>query len=658
MDSGTLDKSRNIVCSVSAFQVACAVQLPYNQASMGQLTRRQIMQKSLGCVRRRWWLLFLIAFLLVPLTAQAESQSLHWERYDVDIAVTTDGDLLVQERQVIAFTSGSFHYGYRTIPLGKTDGIENIEVWEGDRPYTQSSSQSEYTFSVDKEGDELLVYWYFPYTSQSKHNFIFKYTVKGGVKINDEEGDSVFWKAVPPDHSYLIKASRVTVRFPAGVDLGTEHITSFGAPAEWSVEGDTVTFVASQALAPGTELEVGVPFGPNLVTAEQPDWQKREERAEILSLVMGVIGALILVGGLLAVLLLWYTRGRDPEVGLVADYISEPPSDAPPGVAGTLVDERADMQDVIASMIDLARRGYLEMIESRASQGLFGLGSGSEFTLRRTNKGWDDLLPFERTILDKIFGSQQEKALSDLKNKFYTAIPKIKKDLYKQTVANQFFRTDPDTVRGRYTGLGIGILVLTGGLGFLIMSILSDVAGGLICPVIGVGITAVAVIIVGQAMPVKTRKGSEETAKWKAFKRYLKEIDRYTQLEEATDQFDKYLPYAIAFGIERSWINKFAAVSTTPVPIWYYPIGMGRGRARAGTWSAPSSKGGKTPSLDGMSRGMSTGLAGMSAGLTSMLNTASSTLVSRPQSSGGGGGWSGGGFSGGGGGGGGSAGFG
>ncbi|NOR83420.1 MAG: hypothetical protein GQ526_08010 [Ardenticatenales bacterium] len=56
---------------------------------------------------------------------------------------------------------------------------------------------------------------------------------------------------------------------------------------------------------------------------------------------------------------------------------------------------------------------------------------------------------------------------------------------------------------------------------------------------------------------------------------------------------------------------------------------------------------------------MTTGLAGMSAGLTSMLNTAGSTLTSRPQSSGGGSGsWGGGGFSGGGGGGGGSAGFG
>jgi len=604
-------------------------------------------------MRRGWWFLLLIAVLLLPASVQAQSKSLFWERYDVDITVTKEGDLLVEERQSITFTSGSFHYGYRTIPMGKTDGITNVEVWEGGTQFLPSSSENDYTFTADKEGDELVVYWYFPYTANSSHTYTFRYTVKGGVKINPDEGDSIFWKAIPPDHSFPIRNSRVTVRFPSGVDLG--DVVSYGASAEATVEGDTVTFVAKGQIPAGQEMEIGVAFGPGLINADRPDWQAREERAGNLNLIFGVVGFLLLVGGLLGVLLLWYLRGRDPEVGLVADYLSEPPSDVPPGVAGTLVDERADMQDVIASLVDLARRGYLEMIETQASSGLFGLGSTSEFTFRRTDKSWAELLPFEQTILKKIFGTRTERDLSDLKNKFYTAIPQVKKGLYKETVRNQFFRTDPDTVRGRFAGLGIGLLVLTAGAGFLALSALSETAQGIICPFVGVGLPAVALIIVGQAMPVKTRKGSEETAKWKAFKRYLKDIERYAELEEATDQFDRYLPYAIAFGLERTWINKFASVPTTPVPIWYFPVWTsGRRTSRA---PGPS-RGGQAPSLDGMSRGIGSGLAGMSAGLTSMLNTASSTLVSRPQSSGGGGGWSGGGFSAGGGGGGGSAGFG
>ncbi len=614
------------------------------------------MHKSLRPLRRGGWFLLLIAALLLPTAAQAQSKSLYWDRYDVDITVTKEGDLLVEERQSITFTSGSFHFGFASIPMDKTDGIANVEVWEGGTQFRPSSSRNEYTFTTSEVGNDLEVYWYFPYTSNSSHTYTLRYLVKGGVRINENEGDSIFWKAIPPDHSFPIRLARVTVRFPSGVDLG--DIVSYGASAEATVERDTVTFVASGEIPAGQEMEIGIAFGSGLVTAGKPDWQTREESAGKLNLLFGVLGALLLVGGLLGVLLLWYLRGRDPEVGLVADYLSEPPSEVPPGVAGTLVDERADMQDVIASLVDLARRGYLEMIETRASAGLFGLGSASEFTFRRTDKAWDGLLPFERTIIDKIFGTRTERNLSDLKDKFYTAIPQIRKGLYKQTVENQFFRTDPDTVRGRFAGLGIGLLVLAGGIGFLAISALSETAQGIICPFVGIGVAAVALIIVGQAMPVKTRKGSEEAAKWRAFKRYLKDIERYTQLEEATDQFDRYLPYAIAFGVERSWINKFATVPTTPVPIWYFPVWTS-GHRTSGTARPSMARGGQAPSLDGMSRGIGSGLAGMSAGLTSMLNTASSTLVSRPQSSGSGrGGWSGGGFSIGGGGGGGSRGFG
>ena len=78
----------------------------------------------------------------------------------------------------------------------------------------------------------------------------------------------------------------------------------------------------------------------------------------------------------------WYRRGRDAPVGLIADYLPEPPSDLPAGMVGTLVDERADLQDVIATLLDLAKRGLLE-IEEEQKSGFLGIGSSSDFTYRR-----------------------------------------------------------------------------------------------------------------------------------------------------------------------------------------------------------------------------------------------------------------------------------
>jgi hypothetical protein len=180
-------------------------------------------------------------------------------------------------------------------------------------------------------------------------------------------------------------------------------------------------------------------------------------------------------------------------------------------------------------------------------------------------------------------------------------------------------------------------------------------------------------MIVGRHMPRKTPQGAEEAAKWLAFKRYLQTIEKHGDLEAAKDKFEEFLPYAVAFGLERRLINQFAAVDA-PAPSWWGPVflpghGYGYGGGVAGqsigeAGGPPGTlagEGGKTPSLAGMSEGIGTSLASMSAGLGAMLSSASTVLTSTPpssSSSGGGGGWSGGGFGGGGGGGGGSRGFG
>ena len=61
-------------------------------------------------------------------------------------------------------------------------------------------------------------------------------------------------------------------------------------------------------------------------------------------------------------------------MGLIADYLPEPPSDLPPGIAGTLIDESADMQDILATILDLARRGAIE-IEEVEEKGFLGIGA-------------------------------------------------------------------------------------------------------------------------------------------------------------------------------------------------------------------------------------------------------------------------------------------
>jgi uncharacterized membrane protein len=175
-----------------------------------------------------------------------------------------------------------------------------------------------------------------------------------------------------------------------------------------------------------------------------------------------------------------------------------------------------------------------------------------------------------------------------------------------------------------------------------------------------IGLIGLAAVVAGGAMPAKTDKGSEAAARWNAFKNYLKRIEQLADLEKVGDQFEKYLPYAIALGIKDTWINKFARVPTTPIPHWYYPYARGpmaSGSGKGGGLASPVSS--RPGGLQGMSDGLAGGLQSMSDGLTRMLNSTGRVMQSAPSSSGrSGGGFSSGGFSGGGGGGGGGGGFG
>ncbi len=630
----------------------------------------------------------LVALMLALLSAgavNAQDKTLRWNRYDVNIAVQPNGDLVIEETEEIAFTSGSFHFGYRAIPLDRVESLSNIQIFErrGDRliAYKPSNNKGEYTFTVSTNSDnEQVIYWYFPYTQNSVHTYVIRYVVKGGLRIYDG-GDQLWWKAVPADRNFPVLASQVKVTLPATFTPDQLKFENYGANAKaYLANGDTVIFTAND-ISGGDELEVRVQFPHGVVQAQPPAWQAaddarraaQEKWGPIFDVGFLFLGILILFGGPLLLYLLWYLRGKDASPGIVAEYITAPPDDMPPGAVGTLVDEKADMEDILATLVDLARRGAIH-IEEVNEPGFFGIGSGRDFVYYLKDASIATK-PYEQTLLREIFGSREKRKLSDLKQKFYTAVPVLRKQLYDDVVRQGFFPRSPDTTRKLYMGLGVAALIFSVIIGFVLLALTGEYSGMAICPTISMIITAIGLVVVGRHMPRKTKAGAEAAARWLAFKRYLKHIEKYGDLEEAKAQFDKFLPYAIAFGIEKNYMRQFEKIADMPAPTWYGPPvwmhgggyygGYGTGTAGSlgggGGHAAPTLAGGgsKPPSLSSASKSMGTSLSAMSAGLGSMLSSASRTFTSAPSSSGsGGGGFSGGGFSGGGGGGGGSAGFG
>ncbi len=615
--------------------------------------------------------LLLVGLLLSGQIVNAQdNRSLRWDRWDVTIdnLVTQDNRFDVTEAYVISVTQGPFRFGTRNIPLGRITRIDSLQISEDGVTLRGDCSGSPGTFCGSVAKDEYQIRYEFrsPANSGSRRSFRIKYTVRGALR-SYPGGDQLWWSALAPDRPFPVGDSTVTVKLPA--DRPLQQAASYPDTWQQNVAGNTITWQAPGSLGKDGNVEVRVQY-PHDERMTAPVWQANFDRTQaleeglrpILSLASVALAALLAIGGPLFAYVQYARRGRDPEAVVAPEYLTEPPSDELPGVIGTLLDEKADMQDIMATLIDLARRGYI-VIEQTKRGGLGGLFGGTDFTFHRTDKATDNLRWLEKLLLNGVFsGHDSQVELSDLRNKFYTKIPGIKSELYAELVRNGYFTRSPETTRGLWMGVSIGILVLAGLVGYGAYALLWRFTPLSILPAFGLGITGTAFLLIASFMPSKTPKGSQETARWRAFRQYLRNIKKYTDVQQASDQFEKYIAYAVAFGIDSQWIHDFAP-ALTAMPTWYYPTYLGGPwhRGYYGHGSVPdfagSPMGGGFGDLNSMNQSLTEGLNAMSNGLTQMLNDTSRVMTSHPSSSGGGG-WSGGGSSGGGSSGGGSAGFG
>ncbi len=638
--------------------------------------------------RRIVILLSLLLATFVFSTVDAQSKSLVWNRWDViiDNVDVTGNSFDVTESYDIDFT-GSFRFGSAVIPLTNLNSITNVSVSENGQALQESCNNRAGTFCVENTSDgKSITYYFVQPLNNSSAQFDISYHVNGGLRIYSG-GDQLWWIAIPSEHyGYPINSSTITVEMPQGYAPreGVDSVETYGAAGTVNVQGTTITATANEQITDNQTFEIRVQY-PHNAAAQPPSWQSKfdQQRAydeKTKPLVdIGLIGLSLLIGigGTLAIYARWYTKGRDPQIGPVPTFITDPPDTLSPAIVGTLIDEKADVQDVISILVDLAHRGYLVMEENQET-GLFGIGSTSKFTFKRTDKSDTDLKPYEKRMLNSLFSLRMERTMDSMRNTFYTVISALQSDLYKGLVDEGLFTTNPQTTRAMWSGFGVLLLVVAGIFVYGAFQLVDTVSGALVLVPLAIGFVGLVALVVGNVMPAKTRKGAEEAAKWRAFYEYLQNLEKYSDIEEASKHFDDYLPYAVAFGLDKSWVRRFAAVPNVPIPYWYYPTYLGgryHGGYIAGTplphygagagLPGPLAHAGGSGSLNDMSRNMSGGLQNISKGLTSVLSSASHVMTSQPQSSGGSGrwssggrGWSGGGGFGGGGSGGGSRGFG
>lgn len=486
-----------------------------------------------------------------------------------DITLERDGAFSVSETIVYDFEDEDRHGIFRLIP---TKHFQESEEWFKER-YLEIDNLS---VSVDGEAavferteniGELEVKIGDPdRTISGEHTYVINYTVKGGLTYYDEGGADLYWNATGHGWEVPIESALVRVYDTDGLAL-SEHHCYFGPNGSTlecpSVLGKGSFDFGPVALGPGEGLTVALSLDPTLVD------RLIMERLSLWPL--WLIGALLWFIWLAWFLYRYYVAHRTG-ASIIAQY--EPYEGFKPMYAGLLFDGRIDPHDITAGIVYLAEQGFFKIKHIGRKKFFFIDVDDFEIELRRLYS--DIETDFQKQIFtllfkdDTVIGStvvlsELAKDTSHQKENF-KVVTALNSAAEKDLVSQGFFEYKWNVPLRLSLTLIFTLLILLALTFFIGAEMTSPIAIATITFV-------VSSVIVAFFYRRRTRKGYEALDYLKGFKLFLSVTDKerfafHNAPQKSPEQFMEYLPYAIAFGVEKEWAKVFEGI-TIPTPSWY-----------------------------------------------------------------------------------------
>ncbi|HKW68495.1 MAG TPA: DUF2207 domain-containing protein [Terriglobales bacterium] len=555
----------------------------------------------------------LLVFCCLTLSALPALADWHITDFHSTVNLDPQGRATVSERITVEF-NGVYHGIYRDIPIEYPGPhgtnyrlflrITEVKDDAGNRLKYESSIRNGYR--------HLKIY--IPGAEDASKTVEIDYTTPNAVRYFPSY-DEFYWNVtgndwpVPIDHAsaFVQLAQNAAGSLRAQAFTGVYGSASHDATAE--VKGASARFETTNPLpmSGGLTADIYIPKGilqePGQLT--RASWFLRSNPLVLLPPWAFVV-----------MFWLWWFKGRDPNPGLSVAPMYEPPTDMTPAEVGSLIDDKVNPRDITCTIVDLAVRGFIK-IEETVDKGLLFHHKDYLFHLLIPRQKWTGLAPHERVMLENIFaGEATETRLSSLKNRFYTAVPVIRDDVMSALRRKGMYLIDPDSANAYMLG---GAVLAAAPFILLAVTGAADVFSSVPLAVVTIAIAGLIVWLFGRQMTCKTLKGARTRVAILGFEEFMNRVDADRIKRMPPNTFEKFLPFAMALGVEHHWAQAFAGIVQNQ-PSWYVsPNGVMF-----------------NPIL-------------FSSSMHSMAYDMNQVFVSAPRASSSGSGWSGGGFGGGGG---------
>lgn len=495
---------------------------------------------------------------IYPTDSVESTDSIIGERiksFDSNININKDGTIDVKETILYDFDYLQKHGIFREIDFIKTnqDGkkyklnFSNFSVNDGKNNsinFKISTVDEKSTRLQIGDADKLIT---------GIHTYVISYKVSGALTYFSDH-DELYWNV--NGNQWTVPTRRITSEVILPVGIRKEDIKmvcytgAYGSKESLCLtkllslyDRAEIVTMSNNSLGSGEGLSIVISFPKNIVAVLEP-----KEFVPFSETLLGRLVTWLLV--FLAVcwyvflpffiIYKWFKNGRDPKstIGVTTAWFDPPKTQdgkrfLTPGEVGTLGDETVDMKDISATIVDLARRGYLVIDERK---------KGDFYLVKKKNIDMS-LLKYEKSILTEFFGSKKEIRIKD--QELSAEVAKIKNKMYEQVVEDKLFDKNPQNTRTKYYVLA-GIALFTSNF-FL----------------------AIVAFLFGRVMPKKTVFGVEAKNIAFSLKNFLTSQKRQLEFQANKQMmFERLLPFAVAFGVEKIWAKRFESLNLSQ-PNWY-----------------------------------------------------------------------------------------
>lgn len=552
---------------------------------------------------RTYLILALATICLVQLAPQKVAAAESLDGYTItnfhdEITVQENANLDITEIIVVDFGSNERHGIFRTIPtkyqtsqgLTRSIRVSNISV-EQDQ-FTVSRSLGELKIKIG-DANQLVT---------GQHTYRIHYRVQNALNSFSDHAE-LYWNVTGNDWATSISQASATVTLPQQISPESAQQTAYEGlvgiknHAIANFSDSAFQFSNNNSLSANEGLTIVAGWPTSVVTLPSTWTKTLWFLQDNWPLFIPIIVLLLLIRT-------FFRSGKDPagRGTIIPEFTA--PKDITLAQANTLKTEQFQDRNLTALIIQWAVAGYIRINEPKKGR----------YELLRL-KELVNATSAEQAIFQALFSDKKATAdLTALKHdsRLVAAKTAFEKETLDWLVTKHYFVMNPNNIRIAYISVGLTLIFVSFALATII-----GVAGAIAGTVSGIFI-----MLFAPFMPKRTLLGVQKKEEILGFELYLKTAERYRmEFAEKEKLFEKYLPYAIAFGVAGLWAKAFAGIATA-APSWYSGY-------YAGNWST-------TNFANGLSSNFSSSL--------SAITTASSG------SSGFSGGGSGGGFGGGGGG--------